>query len=67
MMSMNHTAEMRAYNLYLLGFFYYKIKDYYSSLEKFRLCTEINSKIKASAEQSLDTLWNNNIPFCRGG
>jgi hypothetical protein len=57
------SQKIIAYNYYFLGCFYYKIKDYSTSVYYLRKCKNIKSDsyIEKSAHEALDNIWNNKL------
>jgi len=50
--------EVRAYILYFLGYFYYKINDISTAKEKLEECIKLKSTIKKPARKLLEIIWN---------
>ena len=49
--------EVRAYILYFLGYFYYKIDDIFTAKETLEECIKLKSTIKKPARQLLENIW----------
>ena len=52
--------KTRSYILYFLGYFYYKISDFYTARKKLEECIELKSEIsiKPSPKELLQNIWN---------
>ncbi|MDH4223990.1 MAG: tetratricopeptide repeat protein, partial [candidate division Zixibacteria bacterium] len=53
--------DIKAHILYFLGCFYHKSKDFIRAKKKLHDCLKLRSKIKASARELLENIWNYQI------
>ncbi len=56
--NIHEKEEVRAYILYFLGSFYYKINDIFTAKEKLEECIKLKSTIKKPARKLLENIWN---------
>lgn len=63
----NKYKEIKAYTLYLLGYFYFKLQDYTAAKEKLQECINLRpeKRIDKAARELLDNIWKHKIkpPF----
>ncbi len=59
--------EIKAYTLYLLGYFYFKLQDYTTAKEKLQECINLRPDVRTdkAAKELLDNIWKHKIkpPF----